>query len=131
MTEPSFEELEQLTELADWYLQNCSPDVHDEWEDAWALVEKVKAWLKYLRLVDANPAGKIALAMAVLEASGSTEGKKAVWTPQMEKVLAISTGHISEQTAKHLEEDLEYFQANCGLVIYAEGQLRLVDLRAR
>ena len=117
MTEPSFNELEQLIYLARAYTENCmaSPTITNGTRSG-GIVVKAEDWLKALQKMSVSR--KVELALETLAANGVILDH---W-PATAKVMEISTCHVSEETAKTLEIEAANSGGTLELVVYGKGE---------
>lgn len=106
MKEPDIIELEHIVGVAHAKLTElaASNDEGDEeypssWE--WDALTKASIWLKDLKTLDAKE--RMNLAIETLQGEGVAV-KSEVWHGAMEKMLTISTSHVTEETAMLLND---------------------------
>lgn len=119
---PDLLELAQLCDFAETRLnQLAGVDAHYDnsqdgdgpspWE--WGCLHKTSAWLKQLK--DMPGAKKIEMALEILEEEGVVE------PGSVERMLTISTAHITEDTARAIEDALAKGAQPFGLTVFSKG----------
>lgn len=108
--QPTLTELQHIVALARGRLDFIESEGGDEdgepvtqWE--WEAVDKAEAWLHALTGMDEDDVAL--LAMTTLEEHGFTP-QELVWSDQMEKVLTISTAHLSAEVIGDLNDGQTY-----------------------
>lgn len=104
---PTLMELGQVCDFARTRLEQLDTGEYDvaeqdppsKWE--WDCLEKTVAWLDQLK--NATKADRLALVVKMLVELEHTIDKPTLWNQGMEKCWTISTGHLTEESAKVAE----------------------------
>ncbi|WP_162742184.1 hypothetical protein [Nitratireductor sp. OM-1] len=102
--EPDFQELLHVAGLAAAYLEHA--ETHDGFDDPteWEIdaIQKVRDWVDALQHL--GPEGEIKLATIALQTHGFDVTNQ-VFHAETQKILAVSTAHVTEETAQRLDAD--------------------------
>lgn len=122
ITAPDYSELAQLCDFAETRLNqlagvdpnyvSAEEDGPSPWE--WGCLTKTREWLSSLQ--EMNGAKKIEMALEILEEEGVVE------EGAVERIVTISTAHITEYTAQAIESALQKDKQPFGLVVFAKGE---------
>lgn len=117
VTEPTFNELRHVVGMAQTFIETADENTlidepPTEWEQD--VVQKATAWLEALEHLD--PTSEVKMAIQVLQKHGF-DATTQVFHSQTEKMLAISTSHVTSETAKRLSEDTIY-----GVTVFEKGK---------
>ncbi len=118
-TEPTIAELQKIMLLAREWGSKVSQDLGAEFDQfpIAAVIDKADAWLKDLQ--QAPSSRQVEMAFETLAANGVIMD----WWPGTEKVLEISTGHVTEETGKLLDiEAVSTAATALELIVYAKGE---------
>ena len=119
--EPTIADMKWIAKMASAFLE----DLHSQGLPAPGkspLLDKFKAWLVHIEKNTGKPEFETNLALDVLTKNGF-DRKAELWREELEKVLTISTGHVTEATATLLDANeaagtVSYTKDEYGWLVY-------------
>ena len=119
--EPTFADMKWIAKMASAFLE----DLHSQGLPAPGkspLLDKFKAWLVHIEKNAGKPEFETNLALDVLTKNGF-DRKAELWREELEKVLTISTAHITEATSELLDanearDTVSYTKDEYGWLVY-------------